>query len=166
MFRSCLLLATSLSTVFIATRVQSQSFYPVRLQDKTAVYLSNDRFGTKGDGVADDTAAVQKAIDSVADTTRQGIVFIPMGHYRLTHTLYVWPGVRLIGYGTQRPTFVLADNTPGYQTGPSYMVFFAGGRIGEQRRGGLQRPANVPAPPPVAFPGTVPPATGVVDANP
>jgi Pectate lyase superfamily protein len=131
-----------------------------------AVYLSNDRFGTKGDGVTDDTVAIQRAIDTVADTTRQGILFIPEGHYRLTHTLYVWPGVRLIGYGTRRPTFVLADNTPGYQTGPSYMVFFAGGRTGDQRRGGVQRPANAPALPPVAFPGTVPPATGVVDANP
>ncbi len=163
MLRSCLLLVIGLSAAVFVPCVQSQSFYPVRLEDKTAVYLSNDRFGTKGDGVADDTAAVQKAIDTVADTTRQGIVFIPEGRYRLTHTLYVWPGVRLIGYGTQRPSFVLADDTPGYQTGPSYMVLFAGGRIGEQRRGGLQRPANAP---PVAFPGTVPPATGVVDANP
>src|SRR5215813_3304954 len=166
MVRSCVLRITGLAAAVIVPCAQTQSFYPVRLEDKTAVYLSNDRFGTKGDGVTDDTAAIQKAIDSVADTTRQGIVFIPTGHYRLTHTLYVWPGVRLIGYGTQRPTFILADNTPGYQTGPSYMVFFAGGRIGEQRRGGLQRPANAPVPPPVAFPGTVPPATGVVDANP
>src|SRR5437879_5620810 len=123
MFRSCLLLVTSLFTVFVVPCVQSQSFYPVRLEDKTAVYVSNDRFGTKGDGVADDTAGIQKAIDTVADTTRQGIVFIPNGRYRLTHTLYVWPGVRLIGYGAQRPTFVLADNTPGYPTGPSYMLF-------------------------------------------
>jgi hypothetical protein len=168
MFRSCLFLLTCLSAAAIFQDAQAQSFYPVRLADKTAVYLSpsNDRFGTKGDGVADDTAALQKAIDTVADTTHQGIVFIPEGRYRLTHTVYVWPGVRLIGYGTQRPTFVLAASTPGYQTGPSYMVLFAGGRTGERRRGGLQRPANAPPEPPVAFPGTVPPATGVVDANP
>src|SRR5207245_4851606 len=105
-------------------------------------------------------------IDIVADTTHQGIVFIPEGRYRLTRTLYVWPGIRLIGYGSQRPTFVLAANTPGYQTGPSYMVLFAGGRTGERRRGGLQRPANAPPAPAVPFPGTVPPATGAVDATP
>jgi hypothetical protein len=166
MSRSCLL---SLIGFFITASLlgaQAQSFYPVRLEDKGAVYLSNDRFGTKGDGIADDTAALQKAIDTVADTTRQGIVFIPEGRYRLSHTLYVWPGVRLLGYGAQRPTFVLAASTPGYQTGPAYMVLFAGGRTGEQRRGGMQRPANAPPLPPVAFPGTVPPATGVVDANP
>src|SRR5216683_2371063 len=166
MFRFRLLLLTGLSAAAILPRAEAQSFYPARLEDKTAVYLSNDRFGTKGDGVADDTAALQKAIDTVADTTHQGIVFIPEGRYRFTHTVYVWPGVRLIGYGAQRPTFVLAASTPGYQTGPSYMVLFAGGRTGERRRGGLQRPANAPPAPPVAFPGTVPPATGVVDANP
>jgi sugar lactone lactonase YvrE len=165
MLRSCLLLAT-LSTAAISQIARAQSFYPVRLEDKSAVYVSNDRFGTKGDGVADDTAGLQKAIDTVADTTHQGIVFIPEGRYRLTQTLYVWPGVRLVGYGAQRPTFVLATNTPGYQTGPSYMVLFTGGRTGERRRGGLQRPANAPPLPPVAFPGTVPAATGVVDANP
>jgi Pectate lyase superfamily protein len=129
MFYRCLLLLTGLSVAAILQHAQGQSFYPVRLEDKTAVYLSNDRFGTRGDGVADDTAGLQKAIDTVADTTRQGIVFIPEGRYRLTHTLYVWPGVRLIGYGRQRPTFVLATNTPGYQMGPSYMVLFAGLRM-------------------------------------
>src|SRR5216683_6479993 len=158
MFRFRLLLLTGLSAAAILPRAEAQSFYPARLEDKTAVYLSNDRFGTKGDGVADDTAALQKAIDTVADTTHQGIVFIPEGRYRFTHTVYVWPGVRLIGYGAQRPTFVLAASTPGYQTGPSYMVLFAGGRTGERRRGGLQRPANAPPALPVAFPGTVPPA--------
>ncbi len=146
--------------------MHAQSFYPVRLEDKTAIYLSDSRFGAKGDGVADDTAALQAAIDAVADTTRQGIVFIPQGHYRLTKTLYVWPGVRLIGYGAERPAFVLADNTPGFQNGPAYLVFFAGGRTGERRGGGMQRPANMPPLPPVPFPGTVPPTVGVVDANP
>jgi Pectate lyase superfamily protein/SMP-30/Gluconolactonase/LRE-like region len=165
MLRSCLLL-TALSTAAISQNARAQSFYPVRLEDKTAVYVSNDRFGTKGDGVADDTVGLQNAIDTVADTTHQGIVFIPEGRYRLTRTLYVWPGVRLIGYGAQRPTFVLAANTPGYQTGLSYMVLFTGGRTGERRRGGLQRPTNAPPAPPVAFPGTVPAAMGVVDANP
>jgi hypothetical protein len=87
MFRPCLLLLTGLFAAAISRHAQAQSFYPVRLEDKTAVYLSNDRFGTKGDGVADDTGALQKAIDTVADTTHQGIVFIPEGRYRLTHVI-------------------------------------------------------------------------------
>src|SRR6202051_2231753 len=124
MFRLRLLMSMGLSAAFLSQSMCAQSFYPVRLEDKTAIYVSNSagQPGAKGDGVADDTAALQKAIDTVADTTHQGIVFIPEGHYRLTHTLYVWPGVRLIGYGTQRPEFVLAANIPGFQTGPSYMV--------------------------------------------
>ena len=165
MSRLSLLLLVSLST---SVTTQAQSFYPVRLEDKTAVYVApgHDTFGTKGDGLADDTAALQKAIDTVADTNHQGILFLPEGRYRITKTLYVWPGIRLIGYGSQRPFFVLPANTPGYQTGPSYMVLFAGGRTGERRRGGLQPPANAPAVAPVPFPGTVPPAINVVDANP
>ena len=103
MFRYCLLLLTGLNAVTLAQELHAQSFYPVRLEDKAAVYLSETRFGVKGDGVSDDTDALQKAIDTVADTTHQGIVFIPQGHYRLTRTLYVWPGVRLIGYGAQPP---------------------------------------------------------------
>jgi hypothetical protein len=166
MFRFCLLILTCLSGAALAPVMRAQSFYPARLEDKAAVYLSDTRFGARGDGIADDTAALQRAIDTVADTTHQGIVFIPQGHYRLTRTLYVWPGVRLIGYGTQRPEFVLAANTPGFQTGPSYMVFFAGGRTGERSRGGMQRPPNSPPLPPVPFPGTVPATAGVVDANP
>ena len=151
-----------LMALSVSSTIQAQSFYPERLEDKSAVYLA----GAKGDGIADDTAVLQKAIDQVADTTHQGIVFIPAGHYRLTHTLYVWPGIRLIGYGATRPVLTLAANTPGYATGPSYMMMFTGGRTGEQRRGGVQRPANARRPTPVNFPGTVPAALGVVDANP
>jgi len=146
----------------------AQSFFPVRLEDKSAIYLADPsrHFGAKGDGVADDSAALQHAIDAVADSTRQGILFIPPGRYRVTHTLFVWPGIRLIGYGERRPTLVLAPNTEGYQRGPSYMVLFAGGRTGERRNGGMQRPPNASPARPVPFAGTVPPTTGVVDANP
>src|SRR5271156_5182724 len=101
MFRFCRLMLVGLSAAALMQNIRAQSFYPVRLEDKAAAYLSEASFGAKGDGVADDTAALQKAIDAVADTTRQGIVFIPQGHYRLTHPLYVWPGVRLIGYGAE-----------------------------------------------------------------
>lgn len=152
-----------------ATQIAAaQSFYPVRLEDKSAIYLSHPsrNFGAKGDGVADDTAALQHAIDAVADSTRQGILFIPQGRYRITHTLFVWPGIRLIGYGERRPMLVLAANTEGYHKGPSYMVLFAGGRTGERRNGGVQRPPNAAPVRPIPFPGTVPPTPGVVDANP
>ena len=108
----------------------SVSYYTVRLDDPKAVVVSRDRFGAVGDGIADDTAALQKAINAVQETTSEGVVFVPDGRYRLSATLYVWPGVRVIGYGARRPVFVLGDRTPGYQDPekPRTLVFFAGRR--------------------------------------
>jgi hypothetical protein len=108
--------------------VFASSYYPVRLNDTKAVYLTPNNFPVKGDGLADDTAVVQQAINKVQEKTNHGILFVPAGRYRLTKTIYIWPGIRLIGFGTVRPTFVLAANTPGFQQGPAYMFFFAGGR--------------------------------------
>jgi sugar lactone lactonase YvrE len=106
----------------------------------------------RGDGVADDTAGIQLAIDKVQETTREGIVFLPEGRYRLTKTIYIWPGIRVIGYGASRPVLVLAANTPGYGDAgkENLMVFFAGGR-----------PAN--GPPRDANPGTFYSALSNVD---
>jgi hypothetical protein len=96
----------------------------------------------KGDGVADDSAALQQAINTVQEQTNQGILFVPAGRYRLTRTIYIWPGIRLIGFGSVRPRFVLTANTLGFQQGPAYMVFFAGAR------------PRANQPPPDANPGT------------
>jgi sugar lactone lactonase YvrE len=111
------------------------SYYTVRLEDPKAVYLTREAFPVRGDGVADDTNAIQQAIDKVQETTNEGIVFIPEGRYRLTKTVYVWPGIRIIGYGAARPVFLLGEKTPGYQDkdNESQMLFFAGGRPGAGR---------------------------------
>jgi hypothetical protein len=102
------------------------SFYPVRLDDPKATYLGEGGFSVAGDGVRDDTDGIQSAIDHVQRTSGQGIVFVPSGTYRISLTLVVWPGVRVIGYGPTRPVLKLADNTPGYQDRERFMVFFAG----------------------------------------
>lgn len=108
--------------------LSANSYYLGRPDDPKAAYLTPDNFPVKGDGLSDDSEGIQRAIDTVQETHNQGIVFVPAGRYRLTKTVYIWPGIRLIGYGAERPTFVLAANTPGFQTGPTYMFFFAGGR--------------------------------------
>lgn len=120
----------------------SSSYYTSRPDDPKAVYLTPEDFAVKADGVADDSAAMQAAIDKIQETRNQGILFIPSGRYRVTKTIWVWPGIRLIGYGATRPVFVLAENTPGFQHDPNNMIFFAGGRP----------PSN--APPRDASPGT------------
>jgi len=127
------MLKTITAAVVLLTAVPplcASSYYPSRPDDAKAVYLTREQFSFRGDGVADDTNSIQRAINRVQETQGQGIVFVPSGRYRLTKTIYIWPGIRVIGYGSTRPGFVLGPNTTGFQKGPAYMVFFAGGRPG------------------------------------
>ncbi|MFB3903319.1 MAG: glycosyl hydrolase family 28-related protein [Acidobacteriota bacterium] len=114
---------------FCSLSLAGPSYYTTRIDDPKAVYLTSDEFPVRADGINDDSIGLQQAIDRVQETTRTGIVFVPEGRYRLGKTVYVWPGIRLIGYGSRRPVFILAENTPGFQEGSGkYLVFFAGGR--------------------------------------
>src|SRR5271155_1843089 len=150
MFRTLLPLAL---LVVPAVSAFASSYYPLRLDDAKAVYLTRDNFAVHGDGLADDSDALQQAINKVQESTNQGILFVPAGRYRLTKTVYVWPGIRLIGFGATRPGFVLGPNTAGVQQAPKYMVFFAGGRPGHGREPRNGKPAGDDAPPD-ANPGT------------
>jgi len=47
------------------------------LKTRKAIYLTPDSFPVKGDGTADDSQALQQAIDRVQEKTNQGILFIP-----------------------------------------------------------------------------------------
>jgi hypothetical protein len=69
------------AAIVLAAPARPASYYTVRLDDPKAVYLA-----AAGDGVTDDTDAIQKAIDKVQETTRHGIVFVPEGRYRVTRT--------------------------------------------------------------------------------
>ena len=105
------------------------SFYPLRPDDPRAVYLTPADFPVQGDGIHDDAAALQQAINRVQETTLKGIVFVPAGRYRLGQTIHVWNGIRLIGYGATRPVFFLGRDTPGFQTGEGrYLVHFTSDR--------------------------------------
>ncbi len=98
-----------------------------------------------GDGRADDTQAVQQAIDAARDKTGHGVVFLPSGRYRLTRSILVPPGVRVFGVGATRPVFVLAANTPGFQQGVGTMIVFTGGdqyQVGEVPVPGADRPCR------------------------
>src|ERR1700756_1393850 len=129
-------LALSL-TLFSFTGVFAASYYPDKLEDAKAVYVTSANFRVQADGQADDTDAIQRAINQEQETNNEGVVFIPSGRYRLTRTLYIWPGIRLVGYGPIRPVFVVAPRTPYFQTGPAYMVFFAGNHPSQIGESGL-----------------------------
>jgi hypothetical protein len=122
---------------FAPLMTPSASFYPNRIDDPKAVYLTRKQFGFHGDGIGDDTAALQKAINRVVETTVRGILFVPPGRYRIRKTLRIWPGIRVIGYGPARPVFVLGKKTPGFQKEPAPMVHFAGNIPGHHGQDGF-----------------------------
>ena len=127
------------------------SVISTRPDDPKAIYL--DTLAVDPDS----SAGLQAAIDKAAGTGREGIVFVPTGRYTLTRTIYVWPGVRLIGYGATRPVFALPPHTPGFQKDMGVMVMFTGlGPSAPTRAGG-----------PIAFPppGTVPPNPNLSSAS-
>ncbi|HWB57946.1 MAG TPA: glycosyl hydrolase family 28-related protein [Chthoniobacteraceae bacterium] len=133
------------------------SYYTDKLEDPKAVYLD-----APGDGATDDTAALQKAVNTVVENTTRGILFVPPGTYRISKTIQIWPGIRIIGFGKTRPVFVLGDDTPGYQADePAYLFHFAGNIPGHKGNGAgfIFQPGPTPKP---AIDFTTPPG----EANP
>ncbi len=93
-----------------------------------------------GDGVADDTAALQAAVNAVQERMVRGVVLVEQGRYRLSETVFVWAGIRLIGYGAERPVLVLAADTPGFTgDGSRYLLHYTSYR---PEAGGEIRDAN------------------------
>ncbi|HTB98339.1 MAG TPA: glycosyl hydrolase family 28-related protein [Terracidiphilus sp.] len=137
---------------FIAVPAYAQSVFATRLDDPRAVYVA-----PPVDAQANETAGLQAAIDKAAGTGREGIVFVASGRYPLTRTLFIWPGVRVFGYGPTRPLFVLPGNTPGFQAGLADMVIFAG----VNPKDSTVPQGRIPFPPP----GSVPPNDAIADAN-
>lgn len=124
------------------------SFYTQPLNDPKAVNISPSG--------GDDTVALQNAVDKVQETTRQGIVFLAPGNYQITNTIYIWPGIRLIGCGAERPVIVLPASTPGFgdASHEKFLIFFAG-----------RRPRNDGDVVPDASPGTFYSALANVDVE-
>ncbi len=57
-------------------------------------------FGAVGNGLTDDTAAIQAAIDAASKTGGGGVVYIPAGHYLISKTLVIHDTKSLILRGT------------------------------------------------------------------
>ncbi len=69
----------------------------------SSLYVNVKDFGAEGNGVNDDSQAIQEAIDSIAKTG--GTVFIPAGVYRMANGVKVPVGVSIEGttYATTGP---------------------------------------------------------------
>ena len=103
-----------------------KSFIDKRLDDPNAVYFTSTNFDVKANDENDDSQALQQAINSAAQKKAKfGIVFIPEGEYIIEHTIYVWKGIRLIGYGKNRPEFIVPQNTRDFPKDKSqYVIHF------------------------------------------
>jgi hypothetical protein len=77
------------------------------LDDKLAEVVSVKDFGAVGDGVADDTAAIQAALDAGF-----GTVYFPAGTYRITDTLYTRSNIKGDGtYSSLFPAIIQMDSS-------------------------------------------------------
>ena len=76
---------------------QNQLLAAIRAQ-RGVISVRDWPFSAKGDGISDDTAAIQAAIDFLAaDGAGGGVLYFPAGRYRTTNTIFVKGGVRLLG---------------------------------------------------------------------
>jgi glucan 1,3-beta-glucosidase len=68
---------------------------PQYSQSPVSSFVSVRNAGAKGDGSTDDTTAIQSALTSAASAGK--ILFFDQGTYKVTRTLYVPPGSRIVG---------------------------------------------------------------------
>ncbi|NLX26132.1 MAG: hypothetical protein GXY61_09280 [Lentisphaerae bacterium] len=112
----------ALSLIMPVASIKAASVYTEKPDDPRAVFFTPDNFDVHGDGIGDDSDALQEAVRRAGG----GILFIPEGKYRITKTIIVGGGTRLIGYGKERPVIILPPNTPSFQWGTGkYMFHFA-----------------------------------------
>ncbi len=123
----------------VAAFAKTNSVYLTRPDDPRAITVKG-----VGDGRADDSVALQQAIDAAAAGGQGGVVFVPSGRYRISRTIFVRSAVRLFGIGPTRPEIVLGDNSAGYASGVAAMLSFTGE---DQYRVG-----KAPVPPPTSVP--------------
>lgn len=71
-----------------------------------------EHFGAKGDGVTDDTAAIQAAINS-ADGGAYCTVYIPSGLYKISSTINISTAVHIVGAGSNA-TFIQLNGSNFY----------------------------------------------------
>jgi hypothetical protein len=99
--------------------------------DPEALYFTFENFNIASDGKQDVSEALQFAINKLKNEKNFGILFIPEGKYLISKTIYVPKAIRIIGYGQNRPEFILDKKTAGYQYENNYMFWFTSNLVEE-----------------------------------
>lgn len=97
------------------------------LQERLDDIVSIRSFGAKGDGITDDTSAIQRAIDELfinssdkSDARSRIALKIDAGKYRVTNTIYIPPFANIIGDGKNKTIIELnLDPAEGVHTAKS-----------------------------------------------
>lgn len=128
-----------LACMLFCARIQSinlESVYTQKPEDPEAFYFTT----TNSNGNTDVSDALQTAINQVKKEKNFGILFIPEGKYKISKTIYIPNAIRLIGYGKKRPEFILARNSPAYQSEvpedkgkARYMFWFTDGLVEDEQ---------------------------------
>jgi hypothetical protein len=84
-----------------------------KLLNISSVNVRDPDYGATGDGVADDTAEIQAAVDDVADglgptNLQGGVVYFPHGTYKVSSAILVKNRVRLLGPSARGATIKAA----------------------------------------------------------
>jgi polygalacturonase len=95
MFPTSLALALAFGAAVVNAAPASVSAFQQMPDDTQAIVVR-----ATGDGRADDTAAIQDAINRAANKGEGGLVFLPSGRYRLTRSLLIPLAVRVYGAST------------------------------------------------------------------
>ena len=116
---------------FTSFVMNAQSVYTSVPDDDEAFFFTVESFDIKADGKHDVSDALQLAINQLKKERNFGILFIPEGKYIISKTIYVPKAIRIIGYGQNRPEFILDKNTAGYQDEFNYMFWFTSNLVEE-----------------------------------
>ncbi|HEY3418074.1 MAG TPA: glycosyl hydrolase family 28-related protein, partial [Armatimonadota bacterium] len=106
-FIMLLLVFLGVATGLAQATIPETARIPALQWEPRSDWMNVKTFGAKGDGVTDDTAAIQRAFNRVTDTTdwnynlHNRVVYFPAGTYRITRTLTLVneTGGWIVGHG-------------------------------------------------------------------
>lgn len=91
-----------------------ESVYQEKFEDEMGIFFTKEEFPELEAAKDDVSSILQQAIGRLVKEQSYGILYIPEGEYRLRDTVKIPPSVRLIGYGKNRPVFILPEDAEGY----------------------------------------------------